>query len=250
MASGGWMAARIRMRPPQPGHRRISIAKTRRRRSAQPSRRGGASSWRTAQPRARWTLAWVGWARLPARGRTSFRRGPLCGKRLAMGSPCSRPACAQPSERAGPARASPARARCGPARSRTARGCRGNARDGSAAAAPGRRASPRARAARRRRGSCRRASGASGGREVSHPPIARAARSPRAGARRSAQRRSRRFRSRAGTATLACRLTPSTLAQRSPCNSGRASGSMRSPTRSMRRPARLPVATRPATDAA
>jgi len=63
------------------------------------------------------------------------------------------------------------------------------------------------------------------------------------------QRRSSRRRSRAGTATLACRLTPLTLAQRSPSSAGRSSGSMQSPTRSTRWPARRPVAMRLATEA-
>ncbi len=82
------------------------------------------------------------------------------------------------------------------------------------------------------------ASGASGGREASvlqsGEPLGR-----NGGTGDVAARRSRRFRSRAGTATFACRLTPPTLAQRSPCRTG-SSASMRSPTRSIRRPARLP----------
>jgi len=44
---------------------------------------------------------------------------------------------------------------------------------------------------------------------------------------------------------LACRLTPLTLAQRSPAWAAMASASMRSPTRRVRLPARRPVATRP-----
>ena len=40
MVSGGWIAARIRVRLPQRGHSRTSTAKTRRRRSAHASRRG------------------------------------------------------------------------------------------------------------------------------------------------------------------------------------------------------------------
>jgi len=42
VVSGGWIAARIRVRLPQRGHSRTSTAKTRRRRSAHASRRGRA----------------------------------------------------------------------------------------------------------------------------------------------------------------------------------------------------------------
>ena len=42
--SGGWMAARMRMEPPQSGHSRASMANTRRRKSAQGWRRGERGS--------------------------------------------------------------------------------------------------------------------------------------------------------------------------------------------------------------